>query len=257
MSNILNRSLIHFLLCVLLSSFLVSCGGTDDPAPKALPPRPVVKWQNPPASDKLFYTDESVVLQANKTGGYIEEVEWKINGVIVTNQQEIVFNQDSSLISLAHSFDEAGRYDVSLRVANEGGESTILQILNFRVREIPLLDRLAGQVSKTWRFSSIKLNGTNPELIKDHEKDNTLTFFRVNQSGAFVFNCVFNKGTLTNGETDSNGTWRFIFNDRFLQFSRIDVFPTNIRIVEITPTEMTLGRSTGSSEIIYKLVSVQ
>ena len=259
MSNISNRSLFYLLIFALFSSVLASCGSKEDPTPKELPPRPVVTWKNPPPADKIFYTDEAVVLQATKTGGYMEEIEWKINGVLVTNKQEIIFNQDSSLISLAHPFTEAGRYDVSLRVANEGGESTVIQILNFQVRQVPLLDRLAGQVSKTWRFTSIKLSATGPELINNYEADNTLKFFRVNQtSGGLTFNCVFDKGTITNGEVNSNGTWKFIFNNTYLEFTRIDVFPTNTRIIEINSTTLTLGRSTGaSSEIIYKLTLVQ
>ena len=253
-----NRILFYFI-CFILSGFtLVSCGVKNkDPKPVVLPNRPVVTWQNPPPADKIFFTDEAVVLQAAKTGGYIKEVEWKINGTTVTNSQEIIFNEDSSLISLSHSFDSPGRYDVSLRVANEGGESTLIQVLNFQVRPIPLLDLLAGQVSKTWKFTSIKLND-GPELINDYEKDNTLKFFRENQTdGTYTFNCVFDKGTLTNGEVNSNGRWKFIFNDTYIEFSRINVFPNNARIVSLTATEMTLSRKEGSSDVIYKLTFVQ
>ncbi|WP_375561574.1 lipocalin family protein [Bernardetia sp. OM2101] len=253
-----NRFVFYFLAFILFSFVLSSCGDKkDDPTPKELPDRPVVTWQNAPSADRIFYTDESVVLQATKTGGYIEELEWKINGTIVTNPQEIIINEDSTLISLSHPFDAPGRYDVSLRVANEGGESTIIQVLNFEVRPIPPLDLLAGQVSKTWRFTSIKLND-GPELINDYEEDNTLQFFRENQTdGTYTFNCVFDKGTLTNGEANSNGRWKFIFNERYIEFSRINVFPNNASIIELTETEMTLGRSEGDSEIIYKLILVQ
>lgn len=254
-----NRSLFYFLVFILFSSVLVACGEDkkEDPEPKKLPQRPVVKWQNAPPADKIFYTDEAVVLQAVRTGGYIKELEWKINGTIITNSQEIIVNEDSTLLSLSHAFDSPGRYDVSLRVANEGGESTIIQVLTFDVRPIPVLDLIAGQVSKTWKFTSIKLND-GPELIKDHEKDNTLKFFRENQTDAqYTYNCVFDKGTLTNGETNSNGRWKLIFNERFIEFSRINVFPTNARIVELTENQMTLARSEGSSDVIYKLSLVQ
>ncbi|AFM02888.1 hypothetical protein Fleli_0412 [Bernardetia litoralis DSM 6794] len=259
MLNISKRSLFYFLAFTLFSSILSSCKDkTEDPTPEDLPNRPVVTWQNAPEVDRIFYTDEAIVLQANKTGGYIKEVEWKINGTIVTNQQEIIFNEDSSLISLAHPFDNAGRYDVSLRVANEGGESTIIQVLNFEVRPIPILDLLAGQISKTWKFTSIQLNADGIELINDYEADNTLQFFREDQTdGTYTFNCVFDKGTLTNGEANSNGRWSFIFNDRYIQFSRINVFPSNTRIIELTETEMILGRTEGDSEVNYKLIPVQ
>lgn len=257
MSNMSNRSLFYFLAFLLSSFVLSACGDeTETPTPKELPARPVVKWQNPPPADKIFYTDEVVVLQAAKTGGYIEELEWKINGTLVTNPQEIIINEDSSLISFSHPFDSPGRYDVSLRVANEGGESTIIQVLNFEVRPIPPLDLIAGQVSKTWKFASIKLND-GPELINDYEADNTLQFFRENQTdGTYTFNCVFDGGTLRNGEADSNGRWKFIFNERYIEFSRIDVFPTNTEIIALTETEMTLRRSVGDSDIIYKLTLV-
>jgi hypothetical protein len=256
----LNRSIFYFLVFTLFSFILSSCGdSTNDPTPEdILPNRPVVTWNNPPPADRIFYTDEAVVLQAIKAGGYIEEVEWKINGVLITNQQEIIFNEDSTSISLAHPFDSPGRYDVSLRVANKGGETTIIQVLNFVVRPIPLLDLIAGQVSKTWKFASIKLNADGPELINDHEKDNTLKFFRENQTdGTYTFNCVFNKGTITNGEVNSNGRWKFIFNERYIEFSRINVFPSNTRIIKLTQDSMTLGRTEGSSEVVYTLTLVQ
>jgi hypothetical protein len=253
-----NRFLFYFLAFILVSFVLSSCGDeTETPKPKELPARPIVTWQNPPPAEQIFYTDEAVVLQATKTGGAIEEVEWRINGTLITNQQEIIFNEDSSLISLAHPFDNAGRYDVSLRVANEGGESTIIQILNFEVRPIPPLDLIAGQVSKTWRFTSIKLNTDGSELIKDYEADNTLKFFRENQTdGTYTFNCVFDNGTLTNGEVNSNGRWAFIFNDRYIQFNRINAFPNNTRIIELTQDRMVLGRTAGSSEVVYTLTLV-
>jgi hypothetical protein len=257
MLNKENRYLIYFLTLILFSSALFSCKNkTEDPTPKVLPNRPIVTWKNAPAVDKIFYTDEAVVLQASKTGGYIKELEWKINGTLITNSQEIILNEDSTLITLSHPFNSPGRYDVSLRVANEGGESTIIQVLNFIVRPIPPLDLLTGQVSKTWKFASIKLND-GPELINNHEKDNTLKFFRENQTdGTYTFNCVFDKGTLTNGEVNSNGRWKFIFSERFIEFSRINVFPNNARIIQLTPTEMTLGRKEGDSEIVYKLTLV-
>lgn len=253
-----NRFLFYFLAFVLFGSVLFSCKSkTEDPTPEELPDRPVVTWQNPPAAAKIFFTDEAVVLQAKKTGGYVKEVQWKINGTLVTNQQEIIISEDTSLISLAHSFDNAGRYDVSLRVVNEGGETTIIQVLNFEVRPTPKIDLLTGQVSKKWKFTSIKLNADGGELINNYEKDNTLTFFRENQTdGTYSFNCVFNKGTITNGEVNSNGRWKFIFSDRYVEFSRINVFPTNARIIDITPTELTLGRKEGTSEVIYKLTFV-
>jgi hypothetical protein len=258
MSNMSNRFLFYFLAFTLFSLVFSSCNDKkEDPEPKELPARPIVKWQNAPPAEQIFYTDEAVVLQATKTGGFIEEVEWRINGTLITNQEEIIFNADSSLISLSHPFDNAGRYDVSLRVANEGGESTIIQVLNFEVRPIPRLDLIAGQVSKTWRFTSIKLNADGPELINDYEADNTLRFFRENQTETvYVYNCIFDKGTLTNGEANSNGRWKFIFNERYLEFSRINVFPSNTRIIELTETEMTLGRSIGDSDIVYKLTLV-
>jgi len=257
MLNISNRFLFYFLAFTLFSSVLISCGPkTEDPTPVELPNRPVVTWQNPPPADKIFYTDEAVILQATKTGGHITELEWKINGTLITNPQEIILNEDSTLISLSHPFDSPDRYDVSLRVANEGGESTIIQVLNFEVRPIPPLDLVAGQVSKTWKFSSIKLND-GPELINDYEKDNTLQFFRENQTdGNYTFNCVFDKGTLTNGEVNSNGRWKFVFNETYIEFSRINIFPNNARIVNLTPTEMTLSRREGSSDVIYKLTFV-
>lgn len=258
MSNMSNRFLFSILTFTLFSFVLSSCKDkATDPTPVVLPERPVVTWQNAPAADRLFYTDEAVVLQAAKTGGNITELEWRINGTIVTNQQEIILNEDSTLISLAHPFDSPGRYDVSLRVANTGGESTIIQVLNFEVRPIPVLDLLAGQISKTWRFTSIKLNVDGAELINAHEEDNTLQFFRENQTdGTYTFNCVFDKGTLTNGELNSNGRWKFIFNDVYIEFSRINVFPNNARIILLTETEMTLGRSEGDSEVIYELTLV-
>ncbi len=249
-----NRSLYYFLAFVLFTSVLFSCKDKkEDPTPEDLPDRPVATWQNPPAADKIFYTDEAVVLQANITGGEVKEYEWKINGTVISNQQEIIVNEDVTSISLAHPFDEAGRYDVSLRVSNEGGETTIIQVLNFEVRPIPPLDLIAGQVSKTWQFASIKING-GAELINDYEADNTLKFFRENQTdGTYTFNCVFDKGTLTNGEVTTNGRWKFIFNEAFLEFSRINVFPSNTEIIELTETKMTLGRKEGDSDIVYIL----
>ncbi|WP_291727736.1 lipocalin family protein [Bernardetia sp.] len=259
MLNIVNRSLFYFITFIVFSFSLISCGGDDEPKPVELPDRPVVEWQSVPESGTILYTDEAVVLQAVKTGGYVKELEWQINGVKVTNSQEIIINEDTTSISLAHTFDTPGRYDVSLRVANEGGETTIIRVLNFEVRPIPPLDLLAGQVSKTWRFTSIKLND-GPELIRDYEADNTLQFFRENQTDPntnTTFNCVFDKGTLTNGETDSNGRWEFAFNETYIKFFRINIFPNNARIIELTPTEMTLGRREGESEVVYKLTFVQ
>lgn len=253
-----NRILFYVIAFILSGFALVSCGDkAKDPTPKELPNRPIVTWQNPPAATKVFYTDEAVVLQAKRTGGYVKEIQWKINGVLVTNPQEIIISEDTMLLSLAHPFDNAGRYDISLRVVNEGGETTILQVLNFEVRQLPKIDLLTGAVSKKWKFSSIKLNTDGPELIKDYEKDNTLRFFRETQTdGTYTFNCVFDKGTLTNGEGNSNGRWQFIFSDRYIEFSRIDVFPNNTRIIELTENTLSLGRSEGSSEVVYKLTLV-
>lgn len=258
MLNMSNRFLFYFIAFILFSSTLISCGDKkSDPTPTVLLPRPIVIWQNAPAADKIFYIDEAVVLQAKRTGGYVKELEWKINGTIVTNQQEIISSEDTTLLSLAHSFDTPGRYDVSLRVANDGGETTIIQVLNFEVRATPKIDLLTGTVSKKWKFTSIKLNADGQELINDYEKDNTLKFFREMQNdGTYTFNCVFDKGTLTNGEVNSNGIWKFIFSDRYIEFNRINVFPTNTRIVELTQTQMTLGRKEGNSEVIYKLTFV-
>lgn len=259
MLSILNRSLFYFLILVVCSFSLASCGGKDDdPKPENLPDRPIVDWQSVPAADRVLYTDEAVVLQAVKTGGYVKELEWQINGVKVTNSQEIIINEDTTSISLAHSFDTPGRYDVSLRVANEGGETTIIRVLNFVVRPVPPTDILAGQVSKKWRFTSIKLND-GPELIRDYEADNTLQFFRETQTDPATnttFNCVFDKGTLTNGEQDSKGRWKLIFNETYIEFTRIDVFPSNTRIIELKETEIILGRKQGDSDIIYKLTLV-
>lgn len=258
MSNISNRSLFCLLVFSLFSFVLVSCGDkSKDPEPVVLPNRPVVTWKDAPPVNTIFYTDEAVVLQADKTGGYLETVEWKINGTLITNSQEIIFNEDSTLISLSHPFDNPGRYDVSLRVANAGGESIIIQVLNFEIRPTPKIDLLTGQVSKKWRFTSIKLNNEGDELIKDNEKDNTLTFFRETQTeGTTTYNCVFDGGTIRNGESDSNGRWELTANDRYLRFSRINTFPNDVRIIELTPTTMILGRREGSSEIIYKFTFV-
>ncbi|WP_338814179.1 lipocalin family protein [Bernardetia sp. Wsw4-3y2] len=258
MSNISNRSFLYFLVFSLLSFILVSCGDKkDDPQPENLPDRPVISWKDLAPADKIFYTDEAVVLQANKTGGYLKTVEWKINGTLVTNSQEIIFNDDSTLISLSHPFNNPGRYDVSLRVANEGGEAILIQVLNFEVRPTPKIDLLTGQVSKKWKFTSIKLGADGAELIKNHEKDNTLTFFRETQNeGTTTYNCVFDGGTIRNGELDTKGRWEFVANDRYLKFFRVDVFPNNARIIELTPTTMILGRNEGNSEVIYKFALV-
>ena len=258
MSNISKRFIFYFISFIVLLSVLFSCKEKDeDPTPDDLPKRPVITWQNPPAPGRIFYTDEAVVLQAIRTGGYVKQFEWKINGLVVTNSQEIIINEDTTSISLSHSFDSAGRYDVSLRVENEGGESTIIQVLNFEVRPLPLLDLIAGQVYKTWKFTSIRLND-GPELINDYERDNTLKFFRETQTDeTYIYNCIFDKGTLTNGETNSSGRWKFIFNQRYIEFSRINIFPTNARIIKLTQTELILGRKEGDSEIVYKLMFVQ
>ncbi|WP_338763185.1 lipocalin family protein [Bernardetia sp. ABR2-2B] len=258
MSNISNRSFFYLLAFSLFSFILVSCGGKDDdPKPKDIPNRPVVTWKDLAPANKIFYTDEAVVLQAEKTGGYIETVEWRINGTLITNSQEIIFNDDSTLISLSHPFDNPGRYDVSLRVANEGGESVIIQVLNFETRPTPKIDLLTGQVSKKWKFTSIKLSEDGNELIENHEEDNTITFFRETQTeGTTTYNCVFDGGTIRNGEADSKGNWEFTFSDRYIKFTRIDVFPTDVRIIELTPTSMTLGRTEGNSEVIYKFTFV-
>ncbi len=159
MLNISKCFLFYFLAFTLFGAVLTSCGEKqDDPEPEELPNRPIVSWKNAPPVDKIFYTDEAVVLQATRTGGYVKEFEWKINGVKIDNSQEVIINEDTTLISLSQSFDAPGRYDVSLRVVNEGGETTIIQVLNFQVRPIPVLDLIAGQVAKTWKFVSIKLN---------------------------------------------------------------------------------------------------